>query len=212
MVSLFEKSLDFYSIRIKDRFYSPKNIEDLISEALAEVQQKAYTVTKFKRELENQSKNKAYGLLLSYSPEDYVLVAEEGAQNANVKTKLAWLGPYQVVEVISANVYQVKSITGKLHIVHDFRIWFYSHQKPLGGALEVENILDIKSVGGRKPQYKLQVRSLGFIPRSDTWKSLVILYQDIPMMVRHFLEKSIPNEDFKVHLLTYLGNIDRKKY
>eukprot|EP00924_Labyrinthula_sp_SR-Ha-C_P011424 augustus_masked-scaffold_46-processed-gene-0.3-mRNA-1 protein AED:1.00 eAED:1.00 QI:0/0/0/0/1/1/3/0/932 len=202
-----------------------KDLKSLfIEEALAGLQQKAYTITKFKRELENQNKNKSYGLFVNYAPGDYVLIAEEGTQNANEKTKLAWLGPYQVVEVISTNVYQVESITGKLRIVHGSRMWFYSHQKPLGGEklkslfihnfaqLEVEKILQIKTVGSRNPQYKLKVRWLGFSSKSDTWEPLIILYQDIPVMVRRFIEKSIHDEDFKVYLFNYLGDIDRKKF
>eukprot|EP00924_Labyrinthula_sp_SR-Ha-C_P003686 snap_masked-scaffold_3-processed-gene-2.39-mRNA-1 protein AED:0.48 eAED:0.48 QI:0/-1/0/1/-1/1/1/0/1861 len=228
--SLYEKDLKFYSVRVKNHFYEPLDVQDLIqtvdsiSSLLDDLQNKTYEVVKFKRELKNQERNKGYGLFVQYSPGDYILLAEEGTQNAQEKTKLSWLGPYQVIEVVSNNVYEVESITGKRRLVHGSRMWFYSHQKPLGGeklkalfvhnfsALEVEKLISIRTSEGRRPEYQLRVRWLGFTSKSDTWESLESLYQDIPIMVRNFIEQKVEDESFKTHLLVQLGAIDKKKY
>eukprot|EP00924_Labyrinthula_sp_SR-Ha-C_P008510 maker-scaffold_32-snap-gene-2.60-mRNA-1 protein AED:0.36 eAED:0.43 QI:0/0/0/0.5/1/1/2/0/155 len=102
-----------------NKFYKPIDVSTLIETGesiaalLENLQRKAYEVAKFKIELKNQAKNKGYGLFVQYAPRDYILLVEEGTQNVQEKTKLSWLGPYQVVEVISTNVYQMESITGK---------------------------------------------------------------------------------------------------
>eukprot|EP00924_Labyrinthula_sp_SR-Ha-C_P015273 snap_masked-scaffold_9-processed-gene-13.45-mRNA-1 protein AED:0.89 eAED:0.89 QI:0/0/0/0.5/1/1/2/0/405 len=226
----FLRDLEHFAVIVEQDLKEPSSIADIetaikeIQKELERTQSQAYEVARLKREAENSRRNKKAGVVIQYSPGDYVLVSEKGTPFASEKTRLSWIGPYQVLEVVSNNVYRLEALTGKIRIVHGSRMWFYSHQMPIGNkklkslfihnyqSLEVDKIMDIKFSEGNNPIYLLKIRWLGFDPDSDTWEPLISIYQDLPILVRKYIEDELLDESFKKHLLLVLEKAEKKEY
>eukprot|EP00924_Labyrinthula_sp_SR-Ha-C_P002337 augustus_masked-scaffold_16-processed-gene-1.7-mRNA-1 protein AED:0.39 eAED:0.39 QI:0/0/0/1/1/1/2/0/539 len=159
--------------------------------------------------------------LIQYAEGDHVLVSEHGTPSASEKTRLNWIGPYQVVEIVSDNVYQVESLLGKLKTVHGSRLWFYADKLPVGStklkslfahnfqSLEVESIIEIRLTRSAPVYYEVKVRWLGFQESDDTWEHLVSIYKYLSLMVRSFVENDLSDVFQKNSLLTYLHKLDQ---
>eukprot|EP00924_Labyrinthula_sp_SR-Ha-C_P004934 snap_masked-scaffold_1-processed-gene-16.34-mRNA-1 protein AED:1.00 eAED:1.00 QI:0/0/0/0/1/1/2/0/586 len=72
--------------------------------------------------------------------------------------------------------------------------------------------MDIKFSEGNNPIYLLKIRWLGFDPDSDTWEPLISIYQDLPILVRKYIEDELLDESVKKHLLLVLEKADKKEY
>eukprot|EP00924_Labyrinthula_sp_SR-Ha-C_P010208 snap_masked-scaffold_23-processed-gene-0.36-mRNA-1 protein AED:1.00 eAED:1.00 QI:0/0/0/0/1/1/2/0/365 len=79
-------------------------------------------------------------------------------------------------------------------------------------SLKVEKIVDIKFSEGNNPIYLLKLRWLDFDPDSDTWKPIVSIYEDLPLLVRRYIEEELLDESFKKPLLLLLEKLDKKEY
>ena len=62
---------------------------------------------------------------LQYQEGDYVMVSNANTKRERNKTKPKWTGPYEVVRVVSNNVYEVESLLGKRKVLHASFMWFY---------------------------------------------------------------------------------------
>eukprot|EP00924_Labyrinthula_sp_SR-Ha-C_P013163 snap_masked-scaffold_12-processed-gene-11.46-mRNA-1 protein AED:0.46 eAED:0.52 QI:0/-1/0/1/-1/1/1/0/95 len=89
-----------------------------------------------------------------------------------------WLGPYQVMDIISKDVYEVESLLGKRRVVHTSRLWFYADEKPTGNenlkalfthnfqSLEIDKIKKIQLRGNSTPEYQFLFRGLDLTPKA----------------------------------------------
>eukprot|EP00924_Labyrinthula_sp_SR-Ha-C_P000049 maker-scaffold_60-snap-gene-0.53-mRNA-1 protein AED:0.62 eAED:0.63 QI:0/0/0/1/0/0/2/0/860 len=222
---LLQQSPKHSSISLANNVKEPLYVSTLIVQAdeimgiIHSVQDEVYTEVKFKRDMENSRLNKKRKIIFQFSQGDYVLVSEYGTLNAKEKTRLNWIGPYQVTNIISKDVYEVESLLGKRRIIHASRLWFYSDEKPLGNknlkalfvhnfqSLEINRIKKIQLFSSPSVEYRVRVSWLGFSAESDTWKPLDTIYRDVPLPVRDFVNK-IKNKYRKDALLSHLQNLD----
>eukprot|EP00924_Labyrinthula_sp_SR-Ha-C_P002067 snap_masked-scaffold_99-processed-gene-0.25-mRNA-1 protein AED:1.00 eAED:1.00 QI:0/-1/0/0/-1/1/1/0/756 len=222
---LIQRSPKHFAINISNQIKEPINVEELISNAeqikmaIDQVQEEVYNSVKLKRDLENSRLNKKRKMIMQFSQGDYVLVSEYGTLNANEKTRLSWLGPYQVTDIISKDVYEVESLLGKRRIVHASRLWFYADEKPTGNenlkalftrnfqSLEIDKIKKIQLRGNDAPSYYVFLSWLGFDSQHDSWEPLDVIYKDVPLLVRSFTEK-MRSTYRKDAILAYLNKLD----
>eukprot|EP00924_Labyrinthula_sp_SR-Ha-C_P001378 snap_masked-scaffold_44-processed-gene-1.62-mRNA-1 protein AED:0.40 eAED:0.40 QI:0/-1/0/1/-1/1/1/0/703 len=222
---LLQQSPKHFSIALANNVKEPLDASILIDQVdeimgiIESVQGEVYTEVKFKRDMENSRLNKKRKVIFQFSQGDYVLVSEYGTLNAKEKIRLNWIGPYQITNIISKDVYEVESLLGKIRVVHASRLWFYSDEKPLGNknlkalfvhnfqSLEINRIKKIQLFSSPSVEYRVRVSSLGFSAESDTWKPLDTIYRDVPLLVRDFVNK-IKNKYRKDALLSHLQQLD----
>ena len=169
-----------------------------LQERLDELADKSYDLTKHSRELaRNAHPNNQDGVVeVQYGVGEWVLVSKEGTPGAKDKTKLTWVGPYQVTDTKSYNVYEVRDLYGGYQEIHGCRMWFYAGDdyapdeaviaqfKVDKACLEVKKLLDLRI---RHNTYEVLVRWRGFDQSWDSWEPLEIIGHDIEIMTLNFL-------------------------
>ena len=155
---------------------------------------------------------------MNYSPGDWVLVSRTLTKKASNKLKLRWTGPWQVVLVVSFNVYHVRALTGEISTVHASRLWFY---EPSGfvpdatlteffvrdrGPLEVAEIKALRRVKG---DFELLISWLGLERTNDSWEDLRSIYADIPALTNEFLD-NCDDQTLAQHAKQYLERRNSK--
>eukprot|EP00924_Labyrinthula_sp_SR-Ha-C_P003711 snap_masked-scaffold_3-processed-gene-2.9-mRNA-1 protein AED:1.00 eAED:1.00 QI:0/0/0/0/1/1/2/0/356 len=185
---------------------------------------KIYDNVLLKREADNKRRDPTHNLIFQFSVGDYVLVCEEGTRSAKEKTRLTWLGPYQIIDIVSKHVYSVESLTNRVNLVRGSRLWWYVDSRPLCNrklkapfvhnfqSLELEKFLGIRFPQGIKAHCEIRTRWLGFDENEDTWQDFELMYQDLPVLVRRYVEDEVHDQGKRVHLLVLMENIDKKKY
>ena len=136
-----------------------------------------------------------------------------------------WVGPYQIQEILSPNVYVVQSLTNKRQTVHSSRLILYSGSSFIPPpkwkniyvqnfeALEVDEIVNITlNTKVKTPYYQVEIKWLGFEEVDNTFQRLEPVYEDLPLLVRKFLK----NTDRltitqKTEIERYLLRLDRKE-
>eukprot|EP00924_Labyrinthula_sp_SR-Ha-C_P004817 augustus_masked-scaffold_1-processed-gene-13.43-mRNA-1 protein AED:0.42 eAED:0.43 QI:0/-1/0/1/-1/1/1/0/622 len=192
-VPIIQKPPQLFATHYDGNLIQPLNVEEVvhtsnhIRDELDKIQDQVSNNVKLQRDRENSRRNRNRGPMLQFSAGDYVLISEHGTLNATEKTRLNWMGPYQVLESISENVYIVESLLGKRRTVHGARMWFYSDAQPPNrkqmkklfvhnfSSLEVENIISLRVTQGRRPRYELEVKWLGFSSTDNTFQNQLIL-------------------------------------
>eukprot|EP00924_Labyrinthula_sp_SR-Ha-C_P010395 snap_masked-scaffold_23-processed-gene-5.50-mRNA-1 protein AED:0.52 eAED:0.53 QI:0/0/0/1/1/1/2/0/858 len=207
---LIERDLQHFTITVGNEVHKPLDKEAMFSDVeniittLDTIQNQTFEVVRLKQEAENSRRNKTATPILQFSSGDWVLVSEHGTQHANAKTSLSWIGPYQIIDILSSNVYLVESLLGKTRTVHSSRIWFYSHTRPIGSkklkALFVHNFkqLEIESIVGCRlaadnNSCEFKIRWLGFEQDQDTWEPAVTIYEDVPILVTSYVQNMDDN-------------------
>eukprot|EP00924_Labyrinthula_sp_SR-Ha-C_P009982 snap_masked-scaffold_21-processed-gene-5.42-mRNA-1 protein AED:0.45 eAED:0.45 QI:0/-1/0/1/-1/1/1/0/1856 len=226
---LIMKSRKFFAIQLKDDLACPEDVGRLLEhldelrQLMDDKQEAVYNAALLQRQAELERRNRSRGLIIQYAPGDYVMVSEQGTQEATSKIKLTWLGPYQVVRILSQSVYEVESILGKRKVVHGSRIWFYGSRPPTMHPklkslfthnlkeLEVEKIRKIRLTDGPEAEYEVLIRWRGFEASRDTWQSLNQLYEDLPLMVRNFVESRLADSSMKNNILKELDILDERR-
>eukprot|EP00924_Labyrinthula_sp_SR-Ha-C_P010291 snap_masked-scaffold_23-processed-gene-2.9-mRNA-1 protein AED:0.45 eAED:0.45 QI:0/-1/0/1/-1/1/1/0/1117 len=222
---LLQQSPKHFSISTANNVKEPLDVAILVEQAeelrgiIESVQEEVYTEVKFRRDMENSRLNKKRKVIFQFSQGDYVLVSEYGTLNAKEKTHLNWIGPYQITNIVSKDVYEVESLLGKRRVIHASRLWFYSDEKPLGNknlkalfvhnfqSLEINKLKKIQLFSSPSLEYKVRVSWLGFSAESDTWEPLDTIYHDVPLLVRDFVNK-IRDRYRKEALLAHLQKLD----
>ena len=132
----------------------------------------------------------------NYAVGDFVLVQCPIPRN---KLKLKWLGPYRVVDTVSAWVYILEDIvSSKRSTVHVQRMRFYSDAafdvtEDVKNQAQYDGVLNFtleKFVDWRETDtgtLEIRVRWLGFESNEDTWEPLVKLHEDVPEVLRRYL-------------------------
>eukprot|EP00924_Labyrinthula_sp_SR-Ha-C_P010872 maker-scaffold_47-augustus-gene-0.0-mRNA-1 protein AED:0.42 eAED:0.43 QI:0/0/0/0.5/0/0/2/0/348 len=224
---LIERDLQHFAITVGNEVHKPLDKEAMFSDVeniittLDTIQNKTFEVVRLKQEAENSRRNKTATPILQFSPGDWVLVSEHGTQHANAKTSLSWIGPYQIIDILSSNVYLVESLLGKTRTVHSSRIWFYSHTRPIGSkklkALFVHNFkqLEIESIVGCRlaadnNSFEFKIRWLGFEQDQDTWEPAVTIYEDVPILVTSYVQ-NMDDNNLKMLISRILQDHDRRR-
>eukprot|EP00924_Labyrinthula_sp_SR-Ha-C_P002066 augustus_masked-scaffold_99-processed-gene-0.2-mRNA-1 protein AED:1.00 eAED:1.00 QI:0/0/0/0/1/1/3/0/1782 len=226
---LLRKSRRYFALRIQDDLQAPADVSQLIStvdqlrEEMDRRMEVVYNTALLQRQAELERINRSRGLIVQFAPGDYVMVSEQGTQEALSKLKLTWLGPYQVTQVLSESVYEVESIMGKRKVVHGTRMWFYGSRPPTMNPklkslfihniseLEVDNIHRIRLTTGQEAKYEALVSWRGFERSRDTWQDLTLLYEDLSQMVRGYVEANLLSSSMKNNILTELDILDAKR-
>ena len=132
----------------------------------------------------------------NYAVGDFVLVQCPIPRN---KLKLKWLGPYRVVDTVSAWLYILEDIvSSKRSTVHVQRMRFYSDAafdvtEDVKNQAQYDGVLNFtleKFVDWRETDtgtLEIRVRWLGFESNEDTWEPLVKLHEDVPEVLRRYL-------------------------
>ena len=129
---------------------------------------------------------------LQYQEGDYVMVSNANTKRERNKTKPKWTGPYEVVRVVSNNVYEVESLLGKRRVIHANFMWFYEPEGYVPteamrnvflqdqGELEVETILNWKQ---NEEGFFLLVKWLGFEESQNSWEPMDHLFDYLPDLI-----------------------------
>eukprot|EP00300_Choanocystis_sp_HF-7_P042111 c8876_g2_i1.p1 GENE.c8876_g2_i1~~c8876_g2_i1.p1 ORF type:complete len:548 (-),score=66.37 c8876_g2_i1:54-1697(-) len=139
--------------------------------------------------------SKTVGEQVDFGVGDYVLVASVHPE----KLRAFWRGPFQVAEQLNKWVYGVRSVvSGEVKNVHACRLRkFADSQLNLSAELKLaaeydEEAVVEKVVDHRKAHeglgYELRVRWLGFEDSEDTWEPLDTLFEDVPTVVRNYVD------------------------
>ena len=119
-----------------------------------------------------------------------------------MKTKLKWLGPFQIIELISENVYLISSPFGKSMRVHASRSWFYDgvDYKPSKAitalfkkewdTLEVDDIKELRIWVDYGIEYLIAWLRLEV--NDDTWEDGASINKDVLHLVNKFILKQSP--------------------
>ena len=67
------------------------------------------------------------------------MLSKANTKRERDKIKPVWYGPFQVIEIVSNNVYRVESLLGQEKVVHASFMWFYE-PKGYEPTMEVRNI------------------------------------------------------------------------
>ena len=120
---------------LNDKLTKPANLQKYLTtlsdmrNELDNCVERVYSHVSLLRRRENRQLNSRRCVkemsFMNYSPGDWVLVSRTLTKKASNKLKLRWTGPWQVVLVISFNVYHVRALTGEITTVHASRLWFY---------------------------------------------------------------------------------------
>eukprot|EP00924_Labyrinthula_sp_SR-Ha-C_P007286 maker-scaffold_8-snap-gene-14.16-mRNA-1 protein AED:0.72 eAED:0.73 QI:0/0/0/0.5/1/1/2/0/1054 len=182
----------------------------------------------FQKVLNNRRKRTAVDpALLQYNEGDWCLVSSKGTPRERDKLALEWSGPAQIVEVVSKNVYKVKTLDGKTTEVHGSRLYFY---EPSGFVpaealrkiyvgnfkhLEVAGFGDVR-YDPRLTEYVVEVKWRGFRDEDNTWEPIQTMYGDVRnVLTEHLSAKTRrPSQDklrkrAKQALITTEHGIDR---
>jgi hypothetical protein len=146
-----------------------------------------------------------------YRPGDFVLISVVKTW-LHTKVDMTWIGPYQIIAVVSQWVYKVLPVTlvsvpdpDKAIEVHAARLRFYEDAKlNVTDSIkeqflhdvnhyEVEAILDIRR-NDANFELQLLIRWRGFPPEFDTWESAESISKDVPKLVQQFKHKHRAND------------------
>jgi transposase InsO family protein len=130
---------------------------------------------------------------------DYVLLSRKIRSPAG-KLVPTWIGPYQVIRVLSDWVFEVKSLLDPDDVVlaHSRRLRFYEdsslnvtedikdYVQYSQDKFEIEEILDIRETDLGK---ELFIQWLGFERSQATWESFDEIMDSVPKMVKSFMTK-----------------------
>ena len=192
---------------LNDQLRKPINLQkylntltDLRKELDARVE-KVYSHVSLLRKNENKQLNSRRCVkemsFMNYSPGDWVLVSRSLTKKASNKLKLRWTSPWQVMLLVSFNVYHVRALTGEITTVHASRLWFH---EPSGfvpdstlteflirerGPMEVAETKALRRVKGG--DFELLISWLGLGETNDSWEDLRSIYADIPALTNEFL-------------------------
>eukprot|EP00924_Labyrinthula_sp_SR-Ha-C_P001903 maker-scaffold_30-snap-gene-2.64-mRNA-1 protein AED:0.49 eAED:0.55 QI:0/0/0/1/0/0/2/0/174 len=74
-------------------------------------------------------------------------------------------------------------------------------------ALEIDKIKKFQLRGNSTPEYQILITWLGFDSQNDSWEALDVIYRDVPLLVRSFVNK-MRNNYRKDAILAYLRRLD----
>ena len=151
---------------------------------------------------------------------DFVLVAKRLNKDGH-KLQMQWLGPQRVLREESEWVYECEDlINGKVSLVHANRLKFYADSQlnvtqELLDTIDhndrhyntVSRLLDLRYNRAKKC-YEVQVSWRGFSHEEPTWEPIYNMEEDIPDMLRKFLE-SYPDKGKVQRALSSLAGVAR---
>ena len=187
--------------RDKSKLVEPQTSYEKIAREFAEkrdeIAEKVAKFVELKRNQNNRNKRRHQVTCVQYSVGDWVMISKAGTPREKIsKTKKAWGGPMQVTKIVSDNVYKVRDLLNKEHIVHAARMWFYDGTDFVPnerlqelfvsdwGELEVRELRSLRKEGGH---FEIETFWLGF--EEPTWETIPHLDQFIPNSVTDFLEE-----------------------
>ena len=190
-----------------------------IREVIDERAEKVYKFVELMRRKQNRQINKRQkrGIIMNFHPGEWVLISKTNTKRATNKIKLTWSGPCQVVEIISDNVYKVRTLTNKFSVIHASRMWYYDSKEYVPetelkeiftndwGHLEVNKIKGLKIIEG---YYQVLVSWLGFEAITDSWEPLEEIYNEIPMLIDAYLLE-MPNNLLKKKVTKYVESLNK---
>eukprot|EP00924_Labyrinthula_sp_SR-Ha-C_P014342 snap_masked-scaffold_20-processed-gene-2.14-mRNA-1 protein AED:1.00 eAED:1.00 QI:0/0/0/0/1/1/2/0/167 len=123
----------FLHFLIKEPLYLQdlKHFAIYLADKILQPDQVIYNNVLLKREADNKIRDPSHNLILQFNVGGYFLILKEGTQSAK-KTRVTWIGPFQITDLVSKDVYSVESLTNKTRLVHGSRLWWYSDSQPLG--------------------------------------------------------------------------------
>ena len=110
-----------------------------------------------------------------------MMVSNANTKQERNKVKPKWSGPYEVIQIVSNNVYVVESLVGKRKMYHASYLWFNEPKRYVPteevrniflqnqGELEIEKTAKWKQNANR---IRLLVEWLGFGPEQDSWEQI----------------------------------------
>ena len=199
-----ENSERLYTSLVNGKVKDPEHkerVKKAVSESrklLEQTREKMYRFVKDQRNKENKL-TVAKKPRLQYQEGDWVLVSKEFTIRGRRKDKPLWVGPYQVIEVVSHDIYRVQDIgEAKSMVLHACFLYFY---EPSGyvptkeveavflqdyGTLEVEKIVIFRS---NDNGYELVIKWYGFPDTENTWEPLEHMRQYIPELIKEVVSK-----------------------
>ena len=131
---------------------------------------------------------------------DYLLVAKR-IENDGQKARMKWLRPQKIIRVVSEWIYKCQElINERVSLFHSNRLKYYADtylnvKQELSDTIDhneihysmVSKLLELRYNRSKK-QYEIQVKWKGFDHEEPTWKSIHALHEDIPEMLKNFLE------------------------
>ena len=204
-------SSEQYPIVLKGRLLYPndpdkvKELAHTIGNELRNVWERTYNVKeKIRMDHLRRMEKRLRPAILQYQPGEFVLVSTKGVAKHRAKTKLTWIGPFMISEIVGHNVYKVVNPGGEEIIVHAARVRWYDGKGFTvveevnnqflfdRGEFHLDKVVDIDFRNGA---YFLQCQWLGFEESDGTWEPFQDIYEDAPETVEQFLYKEKDNSD-----------------
>ena len=154
-----------------------------LREELDVLVERNYSYVEMLREKERNAQNKRRHHLIQFQQGDWVFVSYHETQHDSDKTRLKWLGPQLVEDVISDDVYLVSNLLGHSQVIHASRMWYYEgpDYTPCKAVSEVfkrdfkELILE-KILSHRRDKYsgdyEVLIKWMGFQDDYNSWEPL----------------------------------------
>jgi hypothetical protein len=125
-----------------------------------------------------------------------------------------WTGPYRVVKCESDWDFVIEHlVTGKTFHSHSSRLKFYCDQD-LNVTVDLKQQIThdemrfkVKSILGHDlidGEFKFLIHWLGFDEEDSTWEPIRIIQEDLPELVRNYVENLDETDKFKGNLLRSL--------
>ena len=182
-------------IRVVQREYIEK-----LQAALDGIHKQITTLSTKKRKASIDSHNKKTNVLpVNFTEGDFVL---QGLVLGKAKRKpsIKWQGPYRVVECRSNYIFVIEDLlTGERKEVHGRRLRFFRNSSfrvteelrdhiafQKNELFIVEEFTGIRKKG---TEFELQVKWRGFPKSESDWTSLNTLKEDVPQMVRDYIDE-----------------------
>eukprot|EP00924_Labyrinthula_sp_SR-Ha-C_P004884 snap_masked-scaffold_1-processed-gene-15.23-mRNA-1 protein AED:0.47 eAED:0.47 QI:0/-1/0/1/-1/1/1/0/1610 len=187
-----------------------------LNKRIFDLQKKAFKKGLLYRHTAHKRYNKRL-LPINFHKGEYVWLSEKTVDSSNKdKCRPRWSGPYQIVEIVSEHIYEVMDQYGTKKTRHASLMVPFAPSSFLPnantqavfitdkGKLAVDSIKDIM----KKEDGEILVRVAwkGFDELRDTWETLVIIFEDVPLLLKQYFELNKENDLVKeaVYLLKTL--------
>ncbi len=223
---LVSEKFEKWPIVLNGKLMMPKNENKLktlvykLGDEVQKIWKKVYNIKEMIRRNARLQYNKRFNtFMIQYQVGDFVLVSIKDHLKNRKKTKLHWIGPYQVILASGPYLYELMDCERKVISVHSCRMKFYEkadfevtevvktvflHNK---GEFLLEKIDDIKYKNGR---YWLLCLWHGLTEMESTWELMEEMLETNKEMVLNFLDKKKSDPVVKTVLL-HLTKSDVKK-
>ena len=144
---------------------------------------------------------------LQFQEGDWVLLSRADTPYDRGKLYLKWQGPFQVQQVVSRDIYKVRSLLGTVEEVHGCRLWFYApvEFQPLEELRRIfiqqnrrTEIRKVKQIYLTQGHWKVKISWRGLEDHQDSVKDFMEILERYPKKTRQAVKKLTDEQQMEV--------------